>query len=291
MAKSLPRAVERLLRGLLRRAIAAADDDVRPLGERVHELRTALKKAKALLRLAESLLGKRGRRERRKLAAVARRVGSTRDAAVVVETFERLAPRGGHAAAETHQRLVARRREAEHSKKAARELRRAGRALRSSRRRANGLLQRGDACQALVSGFTNEYRRARTALNRARRRDTPEAFHEWRKTVKTHAYHVAVLAGAGLEELRPRAAPLLALGETLGAAHDLTLLEISLGAEEATPHRALLAKLRARRRALDAEALALGRRLFSEPPSALRRVVAGALALERLDPEALVADR
>ena len=289
MAKQLHRAVERLLRVLLKRAIAAADDDDRPLCGRVHDLRTALKKAKALLWLAEPLLGKRGRRQRKKLAAVARRVGTVRDAAAVVETFDRLARRGGRAASELRKRLSARRREAEQSPQTDRELRRASEVLRSSRRRAKGLLGRGDERHALAIGFTNEYRRARTAMNGARRRDTPEAFHDWRKTVKTHAYHVEVLTRAGMKELRPRAAPLGALGETLGAAHDLTLLEASLRAD-GTTHSALLAKVQARRRSLDAEALALGRRLFDKPPSAMGRLVAGSPALARLDREALVAD-
>ena len=289
MAKQLHRAVERLLRVLLQRAIAAADDDARPLAARVHQLRTTLKKAKALLRLAGPLLGKRGRRQRKKLAAVARRVGSVRDAAVVVETFDRLVRRGGRAATDLRKRLSARRREGEQSPETARELRRASQALRSSRRRAKGLLHRGDERHALATGFTDEYRRARTAMNRARRRDTPEAFHDWRKTVKTHAYHVELLARAGMKELRPRAAPLGALGETLGAAHDLTLLEASLRAD-GPPHRALLAKLQARRRALDAEALALGRRLFGEPPVAMGRLVTGSPAFARLDRAALVAD-
>jgi len=95
-----------------------------------------------------------------------------------------------------------------------------------------------------------------------------------------------VLARAGVKELRPRAAPLDALAETLGAAHDLTLLERSLDAEEPPP-RALLAKLQARRRALDAEALALGWRLFGQPPRAMGRAVAGSTGMGRLDGEAL----
>jgi len=153
--------------------------------------------------------------------------------------------------------------------------------LRSARHRAKRLLHRGDVRDALAAGFTNGYRRARLAMNRARRLDTPEAFHEWRKTVKAHAFHVEVLARAGVKELGPRVAPLERLGETLGAAHDLTLLEVVLRGERQGA-AALLVKLHARRRALDAGALALGRRLFGQPPRALRGVIAGCPELKRL---------
>ena len=52
---------ERLLRALLKQAIEAAEADERPLGTRVHEMRAALKKARALLNLVRSLLGRRAR--------------------------------------------------------------------------------------------------------------------------------------------------------------------------------------------------------------------------------------
>jgi hypothetical protein len=66
-------------RALLAQAIAAAEVEGRPIGARVHELRTSLKKAQALLKLVGPPSGRPARRERRRLAAVARRIGPVRD--------------------------------------------------------------------------------------------------------------------------------------------------------------------------------------------------------------------
>jgi|GEM_PF-2029283 len=287
MAKDARHALERCLRAVLWQGIKAAEDEGRPVSERVHHVRTAIKKAKALLRLADPLLGKAGRRERKKLTAVARGIGAVRDARVVVETFDLMmrGRRRSRSSAALRSRLAARRRKGE-QRRAAKELRRAARALRAARRRAKGVLHRGDGRRALAAGLTNGYRRAQTTLRAARRRRTPEALHEWRKTVKAHAFHVDLFVRAGAANLRRRAGLLETLAEILGAAHDLTLLEESVRAEvqQATPPRArdaLLARVHTRRRDLDDQALALGRRLFRQPSRQAR--LADSAALARLD--------
>jgi CHAD domain-containing protein len=283
--------MERLLRRLLAVAIEAADDGARPLGTRVHEMRTAIKKARALLRLVDPLLGRRGRRERTNLAAVARWVGSVRDAGVVVETFDRLMTTGPTRATSISAlrgRLTARRREVEESRTTIRNLRRAGHALRLARRRAKGLLLRGDGRRALADGFARGYRAARLAMKEAARRDTPEAFHAWRKAVKTHAFQVRVLAGAGVGELRDRVAVLDVLGATLGEAHDLGLLAEIVFAESAvlsgkrSRYGRLVVRAEIRRRDLHARALSLGHRPFEGRPRDLRRIVLESRSLKGL---------
>jgi len=290
MAKDARHAMERLLRALLRQAVAAAEDEGHPVSARVHRVRTAIKRAKALLRLFEPLVGKDGRRERRKLAAVARGIGSVRDARVVVETFDRMmrGHRRSRSSTALRSRLAGERRRGERRRKSVKELRRAAKALAATRRRAKGLLHRGDSRRALALGFTSGYRRAQISMRAARRRRTPEAFHEWRKTVKTHAFHVDLFVRAGAGNLRRRAGVLETLGEILGAAHDLTLLEDSVraGGEQATApraHHALLARVDARRRDLHHRALELGPRLFRQRPGGARRQIADSPALARLE--------
>jgi CHAD domain-containing protein len=273
-------ATERRLRGLLGQAIAAAEDDGRPLGVRLHEMRTALKKARALLRLVHPLLGRRGRHERRNLAAVARSVGLVRDAGVIVETLDRVTGRGRRPSAVValRGRLVAQRRKVERSGDTAKDLRRAKRALRVARRRTKGLLRRGNGRNALAAGLSRGYRRARLAMEEANRRDTAEAFHAWRKAVKDHSFHVDVLVRAGVADLRERGDRLDALAAILGAAHDLTLLDGGIRADRRRSgrpraHGGLLKRVRARQRGLHAAAKALGRRLFAERPRATRQLV------------------
>lgn len=270
-----------MLRGLLRQAIEAAEADERPLGTRVHQMRAALKKARALLKLVRPLLDRRAREERRRLAAIARWVGVVRDAGVVVETLDRLTgtsrnPTSSMPALRRH--LVARRRGLEEDPQTAKALCRASLALRLARRRAKGLLRRGHGRRALADGFARGYRKARRAMKKAYRRDTPEAFHAWRKAVKTHAFHVKVLAGAAVGGSQTRSDLLEALGAALGEAHDLGLLEDALLAE-----RTGLGKLRAyervvglvRTRQLDIhrDVCPIAWRLFADRPSTMHPAV------------------
>lgn len=266
-------AIRRLLRELLKQAIEAADDSSVPIGRRVHEVRAALKKARALLKLVGSLPGRRGSEERRALADVAGWLGSVRDAAIVLETFDGLARMSliqMSSMSALRLRLDARRRRLEESSRVERDLRRAGQALRRARERAKGLLRRGDARRALSDGFVRGYRKAREAMEEAYRRDAPEAFHAWRKAVKAHAFHVKVLAGAGVKELEPRGELLDFLGTALGEAHDLALLERTIQTEracftDARAYRSLLVMVRKRQQRIYREVRPQGRRLFVDP--------------------------
>ena len=273
-----------LLRVLLKRAIEAAGETARPVGARVHEMRTALKKARALLRLVRPPLGHRARVAQRRLAAVAGRIGSVRDTGVVLDTFDHVAGPAGARSTELSAlrvRLDARRRKVEQHARTAKDLRRAGVILRLEWRRAKKLLHHPIAPSALATAFARTYRKARAAMNEAYRRDTIEAFHAWRKTVKTHAFQVALLAEGGVTDLEERRDPLDALGTALGDAHDLALLEQTIRAERAgvadpRGHERLLALIEARWRRLVRNARPLGARLFAQRPGEVRRLVAGA---------------
>jgi CHAD domain-containing protein len=92
-SETIQHALARVVRAELARATAATDnDDRRPLGTRVHEIRSSLKRARAALKLARPGLGPHARREILNLAAMARRLGELRDSQIVVETFDGLAP-------------------------------------------------------------------------------------------------------------------------------------------------------------------------------------------------------
>ncbi|HEX2660071.1 MAG TPA: CHAD domain-containing protein, partial [Polyangia bacterium] len=179
-------------------------------------------------------------------------------------------------------RLVQRRGEGEDRRATEEELHRASRTLRKARRRGERLLRRGAGRRALAEGFADGYRRARAAMTAAGRADTPEAFHAWRKAVKVHAHHARVFADAGV--MAERAAPLAALAEALGSAHDLALLEQAIRAECASPastraYAPLLAAVQARRQAVERAALAQGRRLFRRPSTWVRGAAGDATGL------------
>jgi CHAD domain-containing protein len=240
----------------------------------IHETRKALKRARALVRLQRhALSGKRHRRLDAALRQCGRRLALARDAEVVLETLDELIRR--------HPKQLA------HSPGVA-----ALRArLLAERRQAGGLTDHGAPTRALVlerlraarldlerwrprqgdratarAGLHSIYRQGRERRRRARRANTSESLHAWRKRVKDLRYAAEAL------ELRAVARTADRLGETIGAEHDLWLLSQRLrrhrkcfkGDREARKTiRRLIAKRRTR---LRKRAFRLGDRLYRQPP-------------------------
>jgi CHAD domain-containing protein len=293
--EKLPRAIRRMARAELAEARLAVASEQQPLGGRVHEARTALKKVRALTRLVQPAAGRQARRADRSLRKIARRLSGVRDAEVLLHTFDGLlaaAPGGDPAAttatasataARSPSLEAARRRLAQRLERKARpfagrrgEVRRLDGRLARERRRVGRWLPPVDRFRSVGTGFVDGYRRARHAMEDAYSADTGDAFHRWRRRVKAHRHHVAVLAPLALEEMEPRLEALDRLGQLLGDEHDLTLLEATIRTERscfADPRDAaqVLVMIEERRRTLRARARILGRRLFAERPSELRR--------------------
>lgn len=129
-----------------------------------------------------------------------------------------------------------------------------------------------DGFEAIGCGLEQTYRRGRRAFEEAYRQETPEAFHEWRKRVKYHGYHVRLLRDLWPEMLGRRRKLLEELGDLLGLDHDMAVLGRTIAASprEFGPIEevdVLLALIDTRRRMLEAKARPLGRRLFAEKPA------------------------
>jgi CHAD domain-containing protein len=247
----------------------------------VHEVRRRLKKVRTLLRLVRGPLGEAYATENKRLRDRGRALADVRDAQVARETFDRVFPeprsRGIRALRE---RLAQdQRRAAARGEPLERRLRTVRKQLLADRRRITRWPLRGvRGFDALGAGAARSYRRGRRALKRAEDGGGPEDFHEWRKRVKYHRDQVRLLEDTWRRPLKARRRSLGRLSDLLGEAHDLFMLrqwlarlgeEAELG-EEMTR---VLADLDRRRRALEGEALPVGRRLFIEKPKHLVRRV------------------
>ena len=119
------------------------------------------------------------------------------------------------------------------------------------------------------------YKRARKAIEAPYAARVRRHFHDWRKGVEFHRYHLELLAGLWPRQIGGRRKEVKALGGMLGDDHDLVVLEATLAAEPASFGAAgagLVSELARRRRAeLRAAIRPLGQRLFAEPPKALAR--------------------
>lgn len=278
--EALPRALRRIVRAELEEARAAAIDSRLPLGERVHEVRTAMKKVRALNRLVRSALAKSARRADRRLRRIAHSVSELRDAGVVLKTFNRTAASGRRPArpvlAGIGTRLTLNLRAQAQAFERNQRARRLRSDLARERRKVDDWMPTADHWRAIDEGLTDGYRRARKAMAAAYRTGTGADFHAWRRTVKTHRHQIAALEAIAPRRMKARLDELDRLGDLLGEEHDLTVLEAAIAAElseiaDPEPVEQLLRRIAVRRRTLRRRAQPLGGLLFEERPSAFRQ--------------------
>jgi CHAD domain len=258
-----------------------------PPEQTVHEARKALKRARALVRLQREALGrKRFRRTNAALRDAAHGLAGARDAEVVVDALDLLLERhpgslaGSPAIAALRSALVA---ERERARTDTRQGAPARAAIVADLRKTRRALERWepnsrkDAQRERTlarGGLERIYREGRVRGERARRANTSEALHQWRKRVKDLRYAAEAL------KLRAVARQADRLGETIGEEHDLALLRAHLRRKrrcfkgERATRKALQKLIRRRRRRLRRRAWRLGEELYRRKP---RRFVRRAL--------------
>lgn len=219
--------IRRILRQQLGRAVEAARDRDGVQEQRVHEVRTRLKRSRAALALIGARQGKGApvnKKMDRRLRDLGRRLARPRDIVVQAQTFRILGTRlSRELPAGLLERVSAvgeQLRGKLDEKSVEKELRRTARALRRLRRRLRKFpVKRGR--RAIGKGITRTYRRARRALANVHADPTPERFHEWRKRVKLLSNELKII-GPAVPELATRyALKVETLGELLGQVHDL----------------------------------------------------------------------
>jgi hypothetical protein len=259
----------------------------------VHETRKALKRARALVRLQRDALGrKRFAREDATLRRAGRALAVARDAEVVVQALDALVQRHPRrlarspAAAELRARLVAeRQRTAAQTSAGAPARVEVLVELRAMRERVARWKPHAHERASARSGLQRIYRQGRRRWRRARRQQSSEALHQWRKRTKDLRYVAEMLRGEDprqRERLQVLAQRADRLGETLGAEHDLALL-----AERVRLHRRCFKGEKPARRTLEREiahqrerlrvrAWRLGERLYRRAPERFVRRALGA---------------
>jgi CHAD domain-containing protein len=260
----------------------------------VHEARKRLKKLRALVRLVRDAIGEKAyRRENRCFRDAGRALSAARDAAVLVDAFDKLLEHfKDHVAAgsltSVRRRLLARRREAmrQHGEGGGRT--EALRGVRAAKQHVAKWKVGDDEFAALKGGLERMHRQGRDALAEATRDPAFEKLHELRKRVKDLWHITQLLEPSWSEELGRSGDELHELSDLLGDDHDLAVLHQTLqgdtGGEDRNGDRgfgpaddlaALAALIGARRRELQDAALKLAERLYAERPKAFVRRLAG----------------
>lgn len=281
--------LRRVARGRLEQAVTRLRDEQAVPAEAVHGARKDLKKLRSTLRLVRPALGKKlYRRENRRYRDAARSLSDVRDAQVRAQTVDALAerfadepPAGGWSALKAQ--LAHGATEPEGDLGSLRE--QAATAI------APGAVEIGDwplgddGFELLRPGLERAYARGRLALVEARDEPTDESLHEFRKRSKDLWYHLRLLRNGRKALLGTAADEAHELSDRLGDDHDLALLADSHeGADPITDQqRAHLARLISRRRGeLQADAFALGERLYAEKPRRFAKRIEGYWESRRL---------
>ena len=264
--------LRRIVRSELRSALQALDGDA-PDDAGIYEARKSVKKTRAVLRLLREPLASDYSDENARLQTVARTLASLRDADATLDTLRQL-----HA---QYPAVVSPRVVREVSRGLRTRKRRADAKVEPIVRRAKGALLvccdsvpdhvegTGDF-RAARAGAVACYRRARTAYRGLALDAEAAAFHEWRKRIKDHWYHVRLFAPLP-NGPRSRSVTLRRLEQCLGDDHDLaTLRAILLDGDDrygdARTRTLLLGSIMRGQTSLRQRALVLGARIFAPSP-------------------------
>lgn len=279
--ESLAENAVRLARTRLDRILGAlaAIDDAPPSPEAVHESRRDLKKLRAMLRLARHTLGREVyRRENAAYRDAGRSLSGSRDAHVLLHTFDKLRPELVGSVPDEHLEAMHRSlfkdvRTAEKALGAAGFLAGLTTALAAARTRVEHwpqpTRQDGDSWHVPGRALAAAYRRGRRAMRRAEDHPAEADFHEWRKRVKHLAYHFRLLRPLSGGLFKAAGKNLDDLGDLLGNEHDLSVLAITLAREHpglAESLATVTGHIDVRRRELQDAALNLGHHLYREKP-------------------------
>jgi CHAD domain-containing protein len=244
-------------------------------GDGIHDARTALKKARALLRLVEPEAGRSARAAYDELRDVGRKLSPVRDAAVLVATFDRVRRLAGHRRDPDLTEARAALEKLLHEREAgfrAADRRAAVALLARARREVDRCVPDDDRWSTLGRGLVDVYRRGRRRMRAAYAEDTSTAFHAWRRVVKSHRYQMQALEPLWPTEIGAQRQDLEKLGDLLGEEHDLAVLADALRDErtcfaDSDVCNHFLATLERRQSELRSLARPLGERLFAEKAS------------------------
>lgn len=249
--------------------------------EAVHEARKRFKKLRGLLRLARPALGTSYTIENKIFRDCGRRLADTRDADAMVECIEALRERYDDdldGQGKALQRAIEDWRNdvlpAEDDLE--RHVAEVVATLDKAEDRLRSWSLPPDDRHPLLDGLEKTYRRGRKAMGKAYDDPSGERFHDWRKRVKYHWYHLRLLRDVWPDPIKARIGETKTLSDLLGDDHDLTVLrdlvnEGQIGFSKPGLQATLLGLIERRQAELRGEARPLGARLFAEKPKHLAK--------------------
>jgi CHAD domain-containing protein len=273
---SLADAVPRIACQQVDRAIAELTDLDIDANEAVHQVRKRCKKIRGLLRLVRGSFTASYQQENVWFRDLARRLSGVRDSEAMLECLDKLLDAfsqelDADAFATVRRALTEQRTAVHEGEDVSERIRVTAAELQEARIRVLGWRLDNSGFAVIQEGLLRTYRRGRKAMRFAYETPTPENFHEWRKRVKYHWYHLRLLRELWPAPMKPLAAETKWLADLLGDDHDLAVLLETLVRDgdtfgSAAEIDALRALGKRRQDQLRTESQPLGWRLFAEKP-------------------------
>ena len=259
--------------------LSAAQQEFRASGtreERIHRVRQRLKRVRAILRVLEPAFGESALSARRSLTEAARMLARARDADAAAASARGLA-----AAASPGNDLGFTRvastlgEEAERAHHERTPIGEVNKRLAAARTLLETFSDEFDGGALMVAALRRSYAKGRKAMRKAETSLATPDLHRWRKAAK-ELWYLIRLARRRVPKSRRKFAPDLArLGDVLGHDNDHAMLAEKL-ALSPTGDISLLSQLSliaSKRRSLEADAFALGARLYKRKPGKFARKV------------------
>jgi CHAD domain-containing protein len=245
--------------------------------EAVHDARTSLKKIRAVLRLVrDEIAGDVFQQENICFRDAGRHLSAVRDAAVMLETFDKLMERfSAQLAADAFTELRKMLRQSSTTRRVEKQkaLALVARTISVARRRVEHWPINHDGFSTLGPGVERAFKRGRRGFAMAVDQPSVENFHEWRKEVKCLWYQIRILKPIWPKMMERFADELEVLGDYLSDDHDLAILrervlEHAGQLDDRAALETLVALIDQRRGELQVEATRLGTRVYGEKPRA-----------------------
>jgi CHAD domain-containing protein len=241
--------------------------------EAVHDARTSLKKIRAVLRLVrDEIDGEVFQQENVCFRDAGRHLSAVRDAAVIVETFDKLMEHfSAQLAADafTELRKTLRRSSTTRRVEKQKALAVVGRTISAARQRVEYWPINHDGFSALGPGVERAFKRGRRDFAVAVDQPSVENLHEWRKDVKCLWYQIRILKPIWPKMMERFEDELEVLSDYLSDDHDLAILrervlEHAGQSDDRPALETLVALIEQRRGELQVEAARLGARVYGE---------------------------
>jgi CHAD domain-containing protein len=274
--------IKRIVLEQVGRAVAEIGDERLARDDAVHRVRKRCKKIRAVARLVRPVFGSHYAFENAFFRDAADELAGLRDAQILLKTYDTVTGAGGKEIDRRHfaplrWKLV------QHCKKVAQDtaaqderLRKVRSRFREARERIAGWKLKADGFDAVEEGLLETYARGRKAMQLAYQKLDETTFHEWRKRVMYHRYHVRLLRNLWQPLLQPLRHELEALSDLLGDDHDLAVLRAALSGKpdvfgNVKDLGPLLGLIDRRSAELRANIRPLGERVYAEKPKQLGR--------------------